>query len=209
MASTPSLLVPPPDMQARRAEVVEHLEGVEGGLANPLGGHETEHLAERERSRSLLPRMYEPDGPLDSSNTSDSTQYENTPSGGVLPEFLSESSFIALEDEADVPVVVHAREVVARAAALARVRRVPLGVERHHRRGRVAAAGDVADAGVVVVHQAGGVRRGAARGAARIDVRRGEGHPRARALAVLQEGGDRGSARSSPARRRGRWGSRR
>ena len=42
------------------------------------------------------PRMYEPDGPLDSSNTSDSTQYENTSSGGVSPEFLSDSSLTPL-----------------------------------------------------------------------------------------------------------------
>ena len=41
-----------------------------------------------------LLRMYEPEGPLDSSNTSDNTQYEKISPGGVSPEFLSVSSLI-------------------------------------------------------------------------------------------------------------------
>ena len=40
--------------------------------------------------------MYEPDGPPDSSKMSDSTQYENTSSGGVSPWFLSESNLTPL-----------------------------------------------------------------------------------------------------------------
>src|SRR3569623_736041 len=44
----------------------------------------------------VLLRRYEPDVPLDSSNTSDSTQYENSPAAGVLPLFLTDSRFTPL-----------------------------------------------------------------------------------------------------------------
>src|SRR5689334_13861036 len=44
----------------------------------------------------LWPAMYEPDGPPDSSNTSDSTQYENTSATGVLLTFLSDISLTPL-----------------------------------------------------------------------------------------------------------------
>jgi hypothetical protein len=39
--------------------------------------------------------MYEPEGPLDSSKTSDRTQYENRFKGGVLAKLWSDSSFAA------------------------------------------------------------------------------------------------------------------
>src|SRR5215471_21346362 len=46
------------------------------------------------------PRMYDPEGPLDSSKMSDTTQYEKTSSGGVLPWFLSENSLTPLRMKA-------------------------------------------------------------------------------------------------------------
>ena len=92
-----------------------------------------------------------------------------------------------LDNESDVPVVVHAHDGVARAHALARIGRVPFGVERFNVGRGVTGSRDSTDPTGVVSNQSVGIGTGTCGRATRIAVRRREGHSLIRALAVLQE----------------------
>ena len=113
--------------QPPRTEVVEHLEGVERGLADTLKCHETEHAAERKVStlaqdvRTRWAARFVED--VGQHPVRKHVQWRR------VALVLVRKQLDALEDEARVPVVVHAQVCVAGVAALTGVRGVPLGVE--------------------------------------------------------------------------------
>ena len=128
--------------QALRAEVVQHLEGVEGRLAHALKRHETEHLAERQRS-ALAQDVRARGAARFVEDVRQHPVREHVERRRVALVLVGEQ-LDALEDEAarssDCPCSMTTSPVLP---PWPRVRRVPLGVERLHGRGRVAAAGDL------------------------------------------------------------------